>query len=138
MQFYIVDGNPDVSASLLPDYALKRVNIREGWQIISDIGHRFGFKFPCQNKCYNAFHPLTRQFSNQKDFLKLFYNYNACCLEYKRRFRKTTVHIDLFISNFFFLLCKSEAFPRDQFEEVRHYLKTRKGKHLTEIEKERL
>jgi hypothetical protein len=30
MQFYIIHTNPQRNADLLPDYCLKRVNVREG------------------------------------------------------------------------------------------------------------
>ena len=138
MQFYIVDKDPLKSAELLPDYALKMVNIREGWQILSDIGHRFGFMFEGQNKHYNMYHPLTRSFSNKEDFKILFNNYHECCLEHAKRFKKETEHILRFKSNFTQIETIAHILPKDTFEEVRHYLTTSKRKHLTESEVERI
>ena len=85
MQFYIIDPSPDTNADILPAYALKRVNLREGWQIISDIGHRFGFEWDGQTKEYNPHHPLTRSFSYRGSFTWLFLHYIACLDAYIAR-----------------------------------------------------
>ena len=49
---------PDMSK--LPLWA-KRVNAREGWQMISDIGHAVGVTWPDQDKEYNRWHSNTRK-----------------------------------------------------------------------------
>lgn len=52
MQFYRLHKQPEISAKMLPDYALKLVNIREGWQIISDCGHALYLSWETQNNVY--------------------------------------------------------------------------------------
>lgn len=51
-----------------------RVNVREGWQMISDIGHAVGVTWETQNKEYNRWHSNTRKYwVNQDNFDKLIY-----------------------------------------------------------------
>lgn len=93
MQFYIIDKNPQRNAKLLPDYCLKRVNIREGWQILSDIGHMYGITWEGQNKCYSTSHPTTRHHGRSDDaFDKFLRHYEACLWEYRRRFNESVFH----------------------------------------------
>lgn len=134
MQFYIVDPSPTTNAKRLPDYAL-RVNMREGWQILSDIGHRFGVTWENQNKCYNKHHPWTRQFSHKGNLNQLVYHLRACCEELYNRTGKiygwygwvedfyTGENEELFLS-----------LPRDQYEETIHYLETAKRDKLEKEE----
>ena len=136
MQFYIVDTNPERSAKLLPDYALVQVQLREGWQILSDIGHRFGVTWDGQNKCYNKHHPLTRSFSCSGRFDTLTIHYEACLLEHARRdFMSTTWHVrfkDLPANEIWAEL------PDTPEEETAHYLLTQKHAHLSATETKRL
>lgn len=141
MQFYILDPDPKTSARMLPDYALKSVNVREGWQILSDIGHRFGVEWEGQNKCYNAAHPLTRSFSNWPSFQTYVKQYRACCTEYLRRYKKSRAEIDRFCDGFdclepFWEL--TAAVPATPAKECAHYLLTRKGAKLSNSEFRRL
>lgn len=79
MQFYIIHEDPKTNVQLLPEYALKKVNIREGWQILSDIGHIHGVSWPKQNKIYSASHVLTRSFCvNLIAFDRFMLHYIAC------------------------------------------------------------
>ena len=81
MQFYIVDEDPHVNIEVLPTYALKKVNVREGWQILSDIGHIMGVSWHGQNKAYSLSHVLTRSHcQNRVRFLRFVAHYEACVL----------------------------------------------------------
>lgn len=92
MQFYIIHNSYTRNAQLLPDYALKKVNIREGWQMLSDICHLFDITFTGQNKHYNAFHAETRiHYKSKKALLDFLFHYKACLLEYSKRFNKNTI-----------------------------------------------
>ena len=76
MQFYVIHENPKRNAELLPDYAIKNVNVREGWQILSDIGHAVGVTWEGQNKCYNINHPATRRwYRDKKTFTDFIFYY---------------------------------------------------------------
>lgn len=91
MRFDIIHKNPVINAELLPDYSLKRVNIREGWQMLSDIGHAHNVKWEGQNKEYNKYHPNTwKHWKNKNKYQKFILYYHACLLEYIKRFNKTT------------------------------------------------
>lgn len=91
MQFYIIiEDDPEENAKELPDYCLKDVNIREGWQIISDIGHAMGVRWPGQNKEYNRYHAETRKhWENLASYNTFIHHYQACLEEYERRFKDT-------------------------------------------------
>lgn len=79
MQFYIIDEDPATNLKILPEYALKKVNVREGWQILSDIGHIVGVTFHGQNKAYSLSHVLTRSHcQNRFRFLRFIAHYEAC------------------------------------------------------------
>lgn len=62
MQFYRLHKQPEISAKMLPDYALKLVNIREGWQILSDCGHALYLSWETQNNEYNRYHLIHGNF----------------------------------------------------------------------------
>lgn len=79
MQFYILHEDPERNIEILPEYALKKVNVREGWQILSDIGHIHGVTWEGQNKLYSASHVLTRSFcQNLTEFYRFTRHYSAC------------------------------------------------------------
>jgi hypothetical protein len=83
MQFYIIDDDPIVNATLLPQYA-RKVNIREGWQILSDVGHTVGVSFTGQTAKYSLSHPAVRRFTKDKaSFTRLILHYQACLVEEK-------------------------------------------------------
>lgn len=133
MQFYIIHKDPETNAKLLPEYALKRVNIREGWSIVSDIGHRFGVTWDGQNKLYNAHHPLTRSFAHLYAFGKFCLHYEACLAAYiERGIGGRTVWHDAFEAAP--LRAIAGELPADAFGEVRHYLLTAKRDKLTDGE----
>lgn len=130
MQCYIVHKDPKQSAKLLPTYAL-RVNMREGWAILSDIGHRFGVTFDHQTKAYN---PWTRTFSHKQGIGRLIVGIAMCCAEYVKRTGKYPCWCE-WISNF---ETKVEellrALPVDQEAKTLHYLVTAKADKMTEAE----
>jgi hypothetical protein len=133
MQFYIIDPDPATNARNLPAYAL-RVNIREGWQILSDIGHRFGVKWAGQNKAYNPLHPLTRSFSNQDAFVDLWRHYGYCLTAYiDRNIGKRTVWHDAFDPAS--LMAIWETLPTDCYGETRVYLATTKAAQVARGER---
>lgn len=129
MQFYIIHSDPTKSAQALPTYALK-VNIREGWQILSDIGHRFGVHWPNQCKAYNPAHPWTRQFSHRDGFRKFINHLRACCAEYYNRTGKQTCWQDWF-ADFDGNNNECIPLPDDQEAETIHYLITAKAGKMT-------
>lgn len=91
MQFYAIHKEPRLNAKYLPDYALKKVNVREGYQILSDIGHCFNVHWETQNKLYNYNHPATMRWRKDGESFDRFVDYYEACLEeYKRRYGKTT------------------------------------------------
>lgn len=95
MQFYIIHHDPETNARLLPDYAIKQVNVREGWQILSDIGHNLGIEFPGQNKAYSIWHAETRRFmKDHVTFGHFVACYRDCLSEYTNRFRRRTIFHD--------------------------------------------
>ena len=92
MQFYMLHPDPVTSSKLLPDYALKKVNLREGWQMISDIGHMVGVTWPEQNKVYSLSHAKTRSFAiDGHAWINFLDHYRANCIEYTRRYGKQSI-----------------------------------------------
>ena len=86
MQFYKVMSDPELNAKFLPDYAIKSVNIREGWQILSDCGHALGISWKTQNKEYSRYHPNTwRYWKNPRVFYDFLNHYIACLTEAQER-----------------------------------------------------
>lgn len=81
MQFYRLSEDPGINVCLLPEYALK-VNVREGWQILSDIGHIYGITWKNQNKCYSKSHPTTRFHARDWEAIKSFLEHYRYCLRY--------------------------------------------------------
>lgn len=117
---------------MLPTYALK-VNMREGWQILSDIGHRFGVTFENQNKAYNPAHPWTRTFSHKKAFCDFVFNFDACCEEYYNRTGKCPCWCE-WVAEFRAIGKSDELFyalPEDQEAETINYLTTAKADKMT-------
>jgi hypothetical protein len=136
MQFYIIHPDPETSARNLPDYALKRVNIREGYQILSDIGHILGIHWEGQNKLYSASHALTRHFCSDPNILKEFLrNYTQCCMEYERRYKKSHKYIDLFYSNYDYILTLPRLCYKSKYESTLKYLLEEKTSKLSEVDK---
>lgn len=141
MQFYIVHPDPRTSSRLLPDYAIKKVNLREGWQILSDIGHIFEIAWEGQNKLYSASHALTRSFcSSPESFEEFVINYDCNLIEYRTRFETPSSWESRFQSPG----CQAalpritRALPRDRYQHVREYLLTCKARHLSTDEEKRL
>jgi len=142
MQFYIVHPDPATSARMLPDYALKQVNLREGWQILSDIGHIHGVTWEGQNTLYSASHALTRLLcSSPAKFREFVDNYVHCLVEHRRRFDKASPwesKYKAFLKAVDQIVLLEERLPADEYESVRRYLLEYKGDKLTEAEKARL
>lgn len=141
MQFYIVHEDPYESAKLLPDYALKKVNLREGWQILSDIGHLFGVTWEGQNKCYSSYHAKTRTFWISPDRLKYFiHHYMVYLKEYEVRFNKKTTYHDKFVEFLWysFIELKSKLKPMTETEQDIFYLLNAKRKYISDSEYEKL
>jgi len=139
MQFYIVHKDPRASAKTLPLYAL-RTNMREGRQILSDIGHRFGVTFDNRCRPYNLVHPWTRTFSHKAGFNRLMDNLEACCEEHHRSTGKTYCW-NGWVADFMELHKAGEVYrslPEDQEAEVIHYLITAKASKMTDEEIKRL
>jgi hypothetical protein len=134
MQFYIVDPNPEKNIKLLPEYAIKKVNVREGWQILSDIGHMYNVTWEGQNKLYSASHVLTRSFCvNAVEYLRFINHYVACVYSYKNSWQK---RYETFLeSGAYHKLLSAIPDQRTSFEYQAEYMLKYKSKHLTEQEK---
>ena len=89
MNFFIILEDSEENAEILPDYAIFKVNCREGIQILSDIGHLFNITWEGQYKQYSPYHAKTREFwRSREDFIN-FVQHLACCLdEYTKRAKK--------------------------------------------------
>jgi hypothetical protein len=151
MQYYKLAEDSSVSSKLLPDYALAKVNLREGWQIISDIGHVVGVTWEGQNKVYSPYHAKTRTFwKTKKDFLSLCIQYEQDLIEYETRMgenrkyftQKTWSRYQKLYSFFIYNVCQKiiKKLPeqRNSFEMDLIYLLDRKKDKLTEEEIKRL
>lgn len=91
MQFYMISPDPAISAQHLPDAALK-VNVREGWQMISDIAHSLGLVFKGQNEAYSPNHATTMRLRESRaEWERFMAHYRECLSEWRRRFKSTTV-----------------------------------------------
>ena len=98
MNFFMIHENAQISAINLPDYAILNVNVREGWQMLCDMGHIVGVFWNTQNKLYSASHPNTRMHIQDKEMFDRFIShYLACCQEYQIR----TGKINKIIKNFY-------------------------------------
>jgi hypothetical protein len=137
----MLDADPIKSAKLLPDYALFKVNLREGWQILSDIGHIFGVTWLEQNALYSESHALTRMLcSTQERFIAFLRHYESCLLEYKTR-KGIMSTWQYKYARFLFTTAAREIgkqLPNNEYESTRIYLLTTKRNHLTVAEIERL
>lgn len=135
MQFYIIHEVPAVSAEMLPDYAIKKVNVREGYQILSDIGHALGITWEGQNKCYNSTHPITLRFYQNYislyDFLR---HYEENLKQYELRFGKRTVFHERYTSVPIAKLLSAVPKNDNKYETIIRYILKHKSKHLTEPE----
>ena len=133
MQFYIIHPDPETNVKLLPAYALKKVNVREGWQILSDIGHIHGVKWEEQNKLYSASHVLTRSFcQNQSELKRFLAHYDACVTAVGGSFKKKhdLFNIPLILDALFSVV----PVERTREEFTIDYLLESKSQHLTEQE----
>ena len=141
MQFFIIDSDPLKNSKILPDYALKKVNIREGYQMLSDMGHNVGVYWEGQNKPYSFWHAETRRhLVNKESFLKFLEHYESCCYEYLDRYQKLNVYIKNFQKNYVEIRMISEKLPSNRtFEEFTlAYILSAKRDKLTEKEIELL
>lgn len=140
MQFYILHEDPKVSASLLPGYALRRVNLREGWQMLSDIGHVHGVTWVGQNRMYSLSHAKTMSFSQTtEDFRMFLEHYEECLNVYMNRFnRRSAWDIPFRDAKDIFIEVLLPLLPENRYHQTARYLLTRKKKHLTKEEISRL
>jgi hypothetical protein len=126
---------------MLPDYALKQVNMREGWQILSDIGHIHGVTWEEQNKLYSASHALTRLLcSSPERFYSFILHYEACLSEHYKRFGEHSPLAFRYFAHFTPEIQQSlvDRLPADEHESTRRYLLEYKADKLKEAEKARL
>jgi hypothetical protein len=138
MQFYVIHEDPQENAKLLPDYCLKKVNIREGWQMLSDIGHAHNITWEGQNREYNRYHPNTwKWWKTKKQFLRFIRYYFFCLSEYKIRFNKTTIFHKKFSESMSYIrwsVYNILVDITDEYKEHLNYLLVRKKQHLTNEE----
>jgi len=140
MQFYQLDNDPTISSKLLPDYALKSVNIREGYQILSDCGHALGLEWKEQNKEYNRYHPNTwRYWKTKRALLNFIDHYLHNLIEYNDRFGSTKTYetyrfkFHSFIYEALYLL-NNVQIDKTEEQHVALYLLNKKGKYLSNEE----
>lgn len=145
MQFYIIiEDDPEANAKEVPDHCLKDVNIREGWQILSDIGHAMGVTWEGQNKEYNRYHAETRKhWENLASYNTFVHHYQECLKEYNKRFEKSTIWHKKFIDFLYYAdyLLKIEFLEKEKLPkkwQTIEYLTTRKAPKLKADELKRL
>ena len=146
MQFYILDADATTSARALPDYALKKVNLREGWQILSDCGHALGFEWEGQCREYNRYHPNTWKFWCSCEGMEMLWqHWCACLVEYERRFGRDRMAATYWAKYEFVvgpvmrgMIETASAQPPTAAARTAAYMLARKAKHLTEDEIKRL
>lgn len=142
MQFYIINFSPAINARELPVYALK-VNVREGYQMLSDIGHVLGINWYGQNKSYNPYHAETRQYwKSVVEFEKFLAHYEACLEAYQKKYGISKFHInyDSFLQKEGQIQIAKKIYDEEtpQNWQVRKYLLTQKRKNLSQEEIESL
>lgn len=140
MQFFVIHEDPVVNAEILPDYCIKRVNVREGWQMISDICHAHGVIFDGQNKEYNRYHPNTwRWWKDQEKFHDFIKYYFWCLYEYEKRFNKKTLFHKKFFDNYKIIVDVIHKINNmNEHESMIHYMIERKSHLLTDEEIKKL
>lgn len=146
MQFYIIHEDPYQNAKLLPDYAIKKVNVREGWMILCDCCRAVGIEFEGMTKEYNRYHPNTARFwVDRNTFHRFMSYYNQCLNEYGKRFGyNTKMHLTYskkyiyFFNRYYDDFFNDVKFPGSKEKQVIQYMLERKSQHLTEEERERL
>ncbi len=117
--------------------------MREGWQILSDIGHAVNVTWEGQNKEYNKNHPACMRWRKDQDTFGLFLKYYIkCLLEYSERFDVSNKFHSKF-SDFCFnkIECKiKKNLPKKRTEEQMtiDYLLQAKKNHLTKYEIKKL
>jgi hypothetical protein len=132
MQFYILLEDAQDSAQLMPDKLL-RVNVREGWQILSDIGHHFGVTFPGQTKPYNPNHPTTMRHRECGAAFAMFRRHYVACLEkYHNRFG--VAHWHAVADNVPWITLQAHADRVTRYQTIRQYVLTAKRRQLTNQE----
>ena len=136
MQFYMICEDPEKSAQLLPDSVIKNVNLREGWQILSDIGHKFGVTWEGQEPETNVTHPVTMQhYVNREAFVLFMQHYFKNLQEYTSRFNKTTVWHERFYNVPGYWLKGKIPPGRDKYEAAAQYMLDHKSQHLSDMDK---
>ena len=98
MQFFVIHPDPVTNANMLPEYAITKVNCREGIQVLSDIGHNLGVTWEGQNKAYSIWHAETRRFMVNRESFELFVQHLLqCLLKYKEIKGKHCAYHDKFL-----------------------------------------
>ena len=135
MRFYMVHPDPVMNVKLLPEYAIKKVNVLEGWSILSDIGHIFDIHWKYQNKLYSRTHIMTRTLSANKDaFIRFWAHYKACAYHAgSPHFIKRIEAKDTLLA---VARIESMIGDWDKYQTDAYYLLTEKGHFLNEQEKE--
>jgi len=133
MQFYIIHDDPKVSARLLPDYGIK-TNVREAYQMLSDMGHLFDIKWEGQFNKYNPYHAETRQYWKNIGCFDFFINhYEHCLMQYEIRFWQQTKWHEGYFSfqkRAHNLLREAIIGRSEKYNQVIQYLLVVKSKHL--------
>jgi O6-methylguanine-DNA--protein-cysteine methyltransferase len=133
MQFYIIHDDPAVSSRALPDYGIK-TNVREGYQMLSDMGRLFDITWDGQFNEYNPYHAETRQYwKNIESFDFFISHYERCLAQYELRFwRQTKWHEGYF--NFqkraYNLLREAIMGRSEKYNQVIQYLLVTKSRKL--------
>lgn len=82
MQFeIIIENDPIANANAISLDHLKAFQVREGYQIASDIGHNLRVWWNCQNAPYSIWHAETRRFMLTKSTFNEFYQNLLLCAE---------------------------------------------------------
>jgi len=125
--------------SKLPLWAL-RVNVREGWQMISDIGHAVGVTWPTQNKEYNRWHSNTRKWwIDRSKFQRLYTLFQIALFALCNKKDKTGVTYlkkDVYFNGRFVF----DKLPKNRTAQQHEvlYILERKSKNMSEEERQAL
>jgi len=133
MQFYIIHDDPRVNAKNMPKYGV-RVNVREGYHMLSTIGHLFSITWEGQYKTLNPYHAETRKhWKDIKSFDFFISHYEQCLVQYELIYwQQTKWHEGYF--NFQkraqSLLREAIISYSEKHNQVIQYLLSVKSKHL--------
>lgn len=117
-----------------------RVNVREGWQMISDVGHAVGVTWDTQNKEYNRWHSNTRKWWVNNKTLRELLNLYKISLDYLCEINDKTGITYKNKYNIFDMYYLKNSLPVDRTEQQHEvlYMLERKQKNMTQEEIEML